>query len=497
MEPSEVVLRGLLAAAPDALLVVDAEGLIVFANDQAERLFGWSQEDLFGERIEQLVPERFAEAHPRRRAEYEDEVSVRSSGVGLELWARRKDGTEFAAEISLSRISDEHGEPLVVAGVRDVSDRMEAQAIRQHEALAEQAHRLESLRQLAGGIAHDFNNLLGVILSYATLLAHRTDDPSSAEDLGEIRVAAERGAALTRRLLTFASRDVVDLAPLDVVSVVRGLYSKLAHTAGEVVRVDLDLPNRPLVALADSYQVEQVLVNLVVNARDAMPAGGVVTIAARAAETGLTVTDPAADVVLTITDEGSGMAPEVLDRAFEPFFTTKPAGEGTGLGLATVYGIVQRSGGEVRIDSDGERGTTITIVLRGAMAQPRAVGAAQDPLGGSERLLLVEDEPALRAAMARVLGARGYDVVVASDGLEALDVYEADDGRIELVLTDVSMPRMRGDGLAAELAARGADVPVIFMSGYAAGEAPMGGRLLPKPVTEDVLLRAIREVFDG
>jgi CheY-like chemotaxis protein len=205
------------------------------------------------------------------------------------------------------------------------------------------------------------------------------------------------------------------------------------------------------------------------------------------------------DATLEVSDDGAGMAPEVVQRAFEPFFTTKAAaGGGRGLGLATVYGIVQQAGGEVAIRSEPGVGTTVIVVLP-ASGTPtgRPLAEADRASGGDERILLVDDEPALRAGMARLLGESGYDVVTAADGLEALEHYQRDTRGFDLVLTDVTMPRMSGDTLAAELEARNAGVPVVFMSGYASGEAPASGRLLPKPVAEDVLLKTIREVLDA
>jgi signal transduction histidine kinase len=436
------------------------------------------------------VPERFAATHPRQRADYHADPESRPTRVGLELLACRRDGSEFPAEISLSAVGDGAGGHLVMTGVRDVSERLAQHAIQQHEALAEQARRLESLGLLAGGIAHDFNNLLGVILNYSALLAHRVDGPGDQEDLAEIRSAAERAAALTQQLLTFASRDLARPRPIDLNEVVRAVAPTLERALGPTTDLALDLAGEPLVALADRGQLEQVLVNLVVNAVEAMPEGGLVTVA--------TGSGAGAEVVLTVHDQGTGMAPDVAARAFEPFFSTKPAGAGAGLGLATVYGIVRRAGGEVAIGSEVGTGSTVTVRLPAASPVVDEPPAPSEPiLGGVERILLVDDEAALRAGMARLLGESGYDVITAADGLEALELYEGDERGIDLVLTDVTMPRMRGDALAAALDARDAQVPVIFMSGYASGGAPTIGRLLPKPVPEDVLLKTIREVLDA
>ena len=498
MEPSNDILRALLAAAPDALLSVDTEGTIVFANDQVERLFGWQRDDLLGRPIETLVPARFTAGHPVLRNGYIRHPTTRPMGAGLELWARRRDGSEFPAEISLSAVSDEDGSTLVLAAVRDVSDRLELEAERQRQALEaqrEQSHRLESLGQLAGGIAHDFNNLLGVILNYATLLHRSLDDEVAQRDVGEIRAAAERGAGLTRQLLTFARRDVVNAEPVELNEVVRGVASMLSRTLGEQVDLRLELTATPLVTVADRQQIEQIVLNLAINARDSLSSGGRVTIATAAHPS----THAVDDVVLRVIDTGCGMAPDIVSRVFEPFFTTKPRGQGTGMGLATVHGIVHQAGGEVTVESEPGRGTTVTVVLRGSDLEAVAPEPRRkDRTTGTGRLLLVEDEPSLRVGTARILSANGYDVLAAADGVEALDMFDEMQGEFDLVITDVVMPRMRGDELAERLAEKAGAPPVLFLSGYDPEEhVPLRGRLLPKPVPEEVLMRTIREVIDG
>jgi len=343
---------------------------------------------------------------------------------------------------------------------------------------------------LAGGVAHDFNNLLGVILNYRTLIARRVTDEQVLADLLEIRAAAERAAALTRQLLTFARRDSATPEPLDLNAVVRGVGSMLVRTIGEQVDLRLELDDsKPLVVVADRHLLEQVVLNLAFNSRDAMPTGGVLTIATSLSPSGIN---------LRVTDTGSGMDADVARRAFEPFFTTKPRGQGTGLGLATVYGIVQQSHGDVTIDSTVGEGTTITVVLQGAGGvEPADHASATTAVGGSERILLVEDEAALRVGTSRVLAQNGYEVVVACDGVEALEMIEQMPVPIDLVVTDVMMPRMCGDELALKLGDQFPDLPVIFVSGYDSGNVPLSGRVLDKPVMEVELLRAVREVLDG
>jgi PAS domain S-box-containing protein len=497
-------LRAVLESAPDAILGVDAAGRIELLNAQAERLFGWTAEELRGQQVEVLVPESIAGPHTLHRATYGQAPSHRPMGAGLQLSARRKDGTTFPAEISLSAVSEEPG-LLVLAAIRDVSDRMEMEADRRRQDLdaqRERSHRLESLGELAGGIAHDFNNLLGVILNFTTLISRRVDDPTVTADLGEIRSAAERGAGLTRQLLAFARRDIANPLPVEVNEVIRDAASMLQRTLGEHVELRLDLAPGPMVALADPNQLEQIVLNLAINSRDAMPDGGRLTIVTQRSPAATQLAGAGGaqlpDVVLRVVDTGHGMAPEVVKRAFEPFFTTKERGRGTGLGLATVYGIVRQNGGDVTIESRVGEGTAVTVTLRGAQGSLRGPAGAHSPLaGGRERILLVEDEATLRAGTARLLADHGYEVIVANDGLEALEVFDREVGAIDLVLSDVAMPRMRGDDLARALAERAAPVRVVLMTGYDTGDLGNIARPLSKPVAEEELLRVIREVLDG
>jgi PAS domain S-box-containing protein len=485
--------RAVLASAPDATIGVDAAGRIELLNAQAERLFGWSAADLLGEQVEVLVPELDRARHAQHRASYVADPQSRPMGAGLQLLARRKDGTTFPAEISLSAVREEPGSVLVLASIRDVTERIELAAERQREALEtqrERSHRLESLGQLAGGIAHDFNNLLGVILNYTALLTRRATDPTAAGDLGEIRAAAERGAALTRQLLTFARRDVANPEAVDVNGVVRGVAGMLQRTLGVHLDLRLALAPGPLVAIVDPQQLEQIVMNLAINSRDAMPEGGEIRIVTEREAGGKRVT-------LRIIDDGEGMPPEVVKRAFEPFFTTKPHGKGTGLGLATVYGVVQQNQGEVRIESEVGAGTAVTVWLPSTEGPARGAGVPPlHPRGGRERILLVEDERSLRIATARILTGHGYEVVMAADGVEALEIFD-NDPSIELLVTDIAMPRMRGDELARLVVDRGRGTGVVMMTGYDSTEGASPERLLAKPVNEDDLLRAIREVIDG
>jgi len=496
--------RGLLAAAPDSIVGVNAAGIIEIVSDRVESLFGWSTNELLGQQVEILVPELMTDVHVRHRANYVANPRPRQMGAGLHLLARRRDGTTFPVEISLNTIGQESGHMVTLASVRDITERLELEDERLQRRLGieqERTQRLESLGQLAGGVAHDFNNILGVILNYSALVEEQVSDPRVVTDLKEIREAAERGAGLTRQLLTFARNDSASPEALDTNAVVRDLAVMLRRTFEGNIDFNVQLVSDPLVTVIDRHQLGQVIVNLAINARDAMLDGGQLTISTRRIAGKESAPDtPSSDltVVLAITDTGVGMSPEVVAKAFDPFFTTKPVGQGTGLGLATVYGIVRRYNGEVVIDSVPGEGTTVSVFLPGTdenVALPKP--ARELPVRGSERILLVEDEVALRRATARILSEYGYETVEANDGVEALEIFDRDGEVFDLVLSDVSMPRMRGDQLALELMKRDESLKILLMTGYDSGDPPRYGRLIPKPLPKDDLLRAIREMLDS
>ncbi|WP_432825038.1 PAS domain S-box protein [Dactylosporangium sp. CA-092794] len=521
---AEAMFRGLLEAAPDAVLGVDAAGTIVLVNAQAERLFGYRRDELLGQPVELLVPQAAREQHPRHRSGYFTDPVARPMGAGKQLAGRRKDGTEFPAEISLSALETDDG-LLVSAAVRDVTERLEAQADRERlKAQAErerlerqlhQAQRLESLGQLAGGVAHDFNNLLSVILNYLAFVEEvleserwdRTDRDAARADVGQIRRAAERATALTHQLLAFARREVARPRVIDVNDIVVDVRQLLCRTIGEHITLVTHLSPTVGPILADPGQIEQILVNLAVNARDAMPTGGVLSI-----ETDDLALEPGHrsgwdlpaghHTVIRVTDSGTGMTQDVIDRAFEPFFTTKPKGQGTGLGLATVYGIVVQAGGAIAIGSRPDHGSTVTTVFpvtdqRPDQPRPGTPGAGSAEHGAGETILVVEDEDALREVTRRILARNGYRVITAANGAEALAVVGGPGG-VDLLLTDVIMPEMLGKELAERVRGLRPGTRVLFMSGYAQpilasqGTLDPSVTLLAKPFTEAELLAEVR-----
>jgi PAS domain S-box-containing protein len=515
---------GLLEAAPDAIVGVNREGQIVLANAETERTFGYRLDELVGQPIEILVPEVARRMHTGHRDEYLADPRRRPMGAGRQLTARRKDGTEFPADISLSSLETEDG-LLVAAAVRDVTDRLEVQAERERlktlaererlESRLQQAQRLESLGQLAGGVAHDFNNLLAVIVNYAAFVSDEIEiaavaDPDRwhavARDMQQIQRATERGIALTHQLLAFARREVVRPRVLSVNAVVSDVKELLMRSIGEHVQLVTVLAPSLWPVKADPGQMEQILVNLAVNARDAMPGGGTLTIdtdnVALGGDSGL----PSGRYVrIRVEDTGTGMPPDVIARAFEPFFTTKPKGEGTGLGLATVYGIVKQAGGDVQVISQTGTGTTFTLLLPVTDEAPVEIEEqiVRVPSGGGETVLVGEDEPAIRDVIRRILTRSGYNVLMTETPLDALERAGSHEGPIHLLLTDVVMPKMLGKDVAERTRALRPDVKVLYMSGYArpvlanSGTLEPGVTLLEKPFSESVLLAAVRHVLDG
>jgi signal transduction histidine kinase len=365
-----------------------------------------------------------------------------------------------------------------------------------------QAQRMEAVGRLAGGVAHDFNNLLAVILTYAGFLEDSLQDDARAEDVGEIKVAAQRAADLTRQLLVFSRRDVVRPTVLDLVGLLSDAERLLGRTLGEDIEISLIHPG-PVLVHADAGELHQVVMNLAVNARDAMPSGGRLE---------LCVDVVGGDarperVRLRVTDTGVGMSPATCERVFEPFFTTKEVGRGTGLGLATVYGIVDRWGGSITVDSEPGHGTTFTILLplaEGALPLGPADSAPDDAESGTPRavqVLLVEDEPSVRRASRRTLESAGYEVIEAADGHAAMEVFGHH--RPDIVVTDIVMPGgMSGPELAAVLHEVMPALPVVFVSGYGRdhllthGELPEDVILLHKPYPGEDLVAAIRSALD-
>jgi two-component system, cell cycle sensor histidine kinase and response regulator CckA len=518
-ERAQARFQAVLEAAPDAIVGIDRAGDIVLANTQTQRMFGYARHELTGRPVHQLV----AKGLPDDLWFAQENGRVVPPPDGEPAVARRKDGGSFPVEMTVSGLETDDG-AVVCLAIRDISERVAAQAEADRlraEAEAERlaarvqrTQRLESLGQLAGGVAHDFNNLLAVILNYGTFVIDEANEPDPnleaiARDGEQIVRAAKRGTDLTHQLLAFARREVVRPRVLDLNQAITDVQDMLRRAIGEHIELVTQLADGLPRVTADAGQIEQVLVNLAVNARDAMPGGGRLTIETALADldAGRPGVEPGRYVRVRVSDSGSGMTKEVIDRAFEPFYTTKRSGEGTGLGLATVYGIVTQAKGAVHLYSEPGIGTTVTVLLP-ATDEPTAVVSvpAADPApessGTGEVVLVVEDEPALRDLACRILDGAGYHVLSASNGQDALGLAEGYAGRIELLLTDVIMPGMLGKELADRMLARDPTLRVLFMSGYAQpvlasrGTLDPGVTLIEKPFAKAELLSAIRHRLD-
>jgi PAS domain S-box-containing protein len=421
----------------------------------------------------------------------------------------RVDGSVLDAEVTALSIVY-RGKPAVMVVARDLTTRNRVEArLRRSEENLRQAQKMEAVGRLAGGIAHDFNNLLTAIQGHAQFLLEDLDAaiPSHA-DAQEIKRAADRAAALTRQLLIFSRKQVLQPTLLDVNLVVRDMEKLFRRVIREDITLETQLAPDLREIRGDPSQLEQVLMNLVVNARDAMPRGGVLTIRTRNVDfeeeaDPLATLPPGRYVQIAVSDTGVGMDRETQARIFEPFFTTKPEGEGTGLGLATAYGIVTQNGGAIHVYSEPGRGTTFRILL------PAATGVAVDAAGpraelsrGWEAVLVVEDDAGIRNLTSRALQGRGYSVLEAETGAEALRLAEEYDGPIDLVITDIVMPEMSGRRLAESVHSLHPSARVLFMSGFAPEEVVRQGlvdpdaRLLEKPFSTEVLARTVREVLD-
>jgi len=629
----------ILEAIPDALVAVNRQGVIIQVNSQTETLFAYTRDELIGQKVEMLVPERQRAGHGQHRADYHQHPKIRRMGSGLDLYGRRRDGSEFPVEISLSPIGTDGG-TIVLSAIRDISDRkhIENELRRAHEELdrrktrelrdsqnrlalivdssqdaiigknldgiithwnkgaehmygytsqemigrpvstlspsdrtneipgilekirrgerveyfesvrvtkdgrrvnvsisvspiydaegrvvgasaiarnitaqkkiedqLRQSQKMEAVGRLAGGVAHDFNNLLGIVTACSELLRTRVGG-ENLEYLDNIREAAKRGAALTRQLLAFSRRQPVEAQVLDWNERLKEVSKLLRPLMGDDVEIAVLPRSATAIVEADAGQLDQIAVNLAVNARDAMPHGGKLII-----ETGVFDFDEGFArehppmvagryVMLAISDNGVGMSEATRSRIFEPFFTTKEIGKGTGLGLATVYGIVKQSGGHIWVYSEPDRGTTFKIYLPcadhklGTKAEEKV--EALPPRRDGVTVLLAEDDVIMRRLTRKILEEHGYTVLEAEDGKTALDALGADHAAIDLVLTDVVMKGMSGPELVLRLMDTHPQMKVVYMSGYtgelvASQGVDSGIRLLEKPFTRGSLLKTI------
>ncbi len=506
LEESESRFRAVLEASPDAIIAVDEAACITYVNPQAVTAFGYERAELLGQAVEMLLPDRVAERHVGQRAAFIARPVARPVGIGLDLAGRRKDGTEFPVEISLSPVKTAEGIQ-VFATVVDITARKTA------ESQLLQAQKLESIGRLAGGIAHDFNNMLFAISGYAEMLAQDLspdapgplDRAAALHSVEAITQATERATVLTSQLLAFGRRRVVRPIVLDLNARIRALEPMLQPLIGEQVRLHLSLDPGIGHLQADPGQLDQILVNLVVNARDAMPDGGTVMIETSNASIGETGATEHVEVgagryvIMAVSDTGIGMDPATRQHIFEPFFTTKEVGKGTGLGLATIYGIVRQAGGHITLDSDQGKGSTFKLYFPRDDGQPadELTPASATPTTGSGRILVVEDDDVVRHMTVSLLKRAGYDVTAVRDGARALGLVNEFAGQIDVLVTDVVMPGMSGTEVADHFIEHAPMVGVVLLSGYTGETADLtrmterGAVFVAKPVTSAQLLDAV------
>jgi PAS domain S-box-containing protein len=511
VKASESRLRSLIATVldtvVDGLITIDRDGVIQSFNKACVSLFGYSPEEVIGQNVHILMPEPYHSEHDGYISAYLSTNVPKIIGIGREVMGRRKDGSTFPMELAVGQ-SPQAGNHAFVGIVRDVTERREMETQR---AQFRQSQKMEAVGQLTGGLAHDFNNLLAIIIGNLDMLREiRSEDRFTDELVRDALDSALRGADLTRRLLAFARRQPLQPERVDINEVIGAIVRLLARTLGENITIEMSLSPNVWPVQIDRAQFEAVIANLATNARDAMPRGGALLIDTRngrldaayaAAHTDVT---PGDYVVVEVSDSGTGMPSDILLRIFEPFFTTKEQGKGTGLGLSMVFGFMKQSGGHITVYSEPGKGTTFRLYLP---RMPDTTAAQEDrsevpaSRGGSETILVVEDNAGLRRIVVRQLNEAGYRVLEAPDAEAAMTIIESSEP-IHLLLTDVVMPgAMDGRDLARVATARRPSLRTLLTSGFpdarwGGSASRTGNRLLSKPYRKEELRRAVREVLD-
>jgi PAS domain S-box-containing protein len=508
---SESKLRVLTDTVADAITMIDDNGDVVYWNPAAERIFGYAAREVMGKSLHLLLaPERFHELYRKGFGRYRETGSGPTVGKTLELEAVKKDGAEIPVEVSFS-IAILNDKRYAIGSIRDISDRVKAENERRRlEEQLRQAQKMEAIGQMAGGIAHDFNNILMAIIGFSNILKMKLDqrDPMQG-DIDQILFASDRAAYLTKGLLAYSRQQIMTPRPVDLNHIVISGEQFLRRVIGENVELIYSYSEEPLDIIADSVQLEQVLMNIATNARDAMPHGGTLKIS-----TGKVEIDDQFLVfhefakkgiyaLVELSDNGAGMDEITQKRIFEPFFTTKEVGKGTGLGLSVVYGIVKQHDGFIICESKPKRGTTFRIYLPIVNwdGKKDEVVACRKPLGGNETILLAEDDPQSRNVTRLILENFGYRVIEAWDGEDAIEKFRGNRDEIKLALLDVIMPKFNGGEVLKRMREINPEVKAIFMSGYAAdflcnedmiGESTL---FLAKPAMMKDLLIRVREVL--
>jgi PAS domain S-box-containing protein len=498
-------LRAVVDTAVDGVILINARGQVLMFNPACERLFGYIADEVIGQNVRMLMPEPYRHEHDGYLSNYRETGAAKIIGVGREVRGLRKDGSVFPMDLSVGEARQE-GESIFVGIIHDLTSRK-----RTEEQLV-QAQKMETVGQLSGGIAHDFNNLLTVILGNAEALSFRLKARDDLRQLADtIASAAERGAELTRGLLAFSRRQVLQPAVIDCNVLVESMRTLVRRMLREDIRLNVATSPTPVVALADAAQLESALLNLSLNAQDAMPNGGTLTFTTSELELDDSAFGGDAGIApgrygcISVTDDGVGMSHDVVERAFEPFFTTKEVGKGSGLGLSMVYGFAKQSNGHVSIYSEPSLGTSVRLYLPIAEGAEPTQRRSSDTgtMGGSEKILVVEDDPFVRSHAISTLESVGYRVIVASDGPEALNLLRGG-ADPDMLFTDVVMPGgMSGWDLAEQARAMRPGLKVLFTSGYPMealaerGLNESNARMLSKPYRIADLAKCVRDVLDA
>jgi PAS domain S-box-containing protein len=512
LRESEERFRSIMENANDTILFVDSKGYIRFWNRKAEELYGYTPDEVLGKPHSVLVPKRLQEIHNNWMEKFLSLDESAISGKIVEGIGERKDGSEFYVETSTALLKQE-GETYLVAILRDITERKQAEEEKAKlEAQLRQSQKMEAVGLLAGGIAHDFNNILTAIIGYASLLQMKIKEDEHLKPHAEqILAASQRAANLTQSLLAFSRKQIINPRPLNISEIITKMEKLWGRIIGEDIDLQTTLAAGDTTVMADPGQIEQVLMNLVTNARDAMPLGGHLIISTERTEIDHTYIrahgygTPGEYMLISVSDTGAGMDAKTCEKIFEPFFTTKEVGKGTGLGLAMAYGIIKQHNGYINCYSEPGKGTTFKVYLpvnKEAGETPVAQQPAPEPAGGSETILVAEDDADVRKLSRETLEHFGYTVLEAVDGEDAVRVFLENKEKIHLLLLDVVMPNKNGKEAYNEIKKMRPDIKAIFISGYTANIIHQKGLLdkeldfILKPVSPADLVRKVREVLN-
>ncbi len=505
LRESEEKFKSLAESAQDAIIKIDNDGRVRYWNKAAERIFGWAASEVIGKDVHAvLAPDRYMDAFTKGLDEFRKSGAGPVLGKVVELRAYRKDKREFPVELSISGVFL-HGSWSAICIARDITERKKLEQQLLH------SQKMDAIGSLAGGVAHDFNNILTAIIGYGNIVKMKMapGDPL-LPSIDAILSSSERAAQLTKSLLAFGRKQVINPAPVDLNRLVRNVEGILKRLIGEDIDFTTRLSDTPPIVTADAGQIEQALMNLATNARDAMPDGGSLSISTGKFEMGEDFFrahgfgKTGMFALIEVSDTGTGMDKKTRDRIFEPFFSTKGPGKGTGLGLAITYGIVKQHDGFINVHSDPGKGSTFRIFLPLApkAAEAESAISALPIRRGSETILLVEDDEMVRELTKTILENHGYRVIVAVDGQDGIDRFSLHEREIDLLVLDVIMPRKSGKEVYQAVKSVRPDMNILFISGYPADMIDRKGilddksQLILKPVSPLELLRKIREILD-